>query len=338
MNTQYPIWGDKPYNTINEYCKRTYGEKLYKIAIDAGFTCPNRDGTLDRRGCIFCSAGGSGDFAVKNYDDTNADFPLQLRHLRSIDDQIANGLSLFRGKKTGNRFIAYFQAYTNTYAPVSYLEGIYTQALSHPDIAGISIATRPDCIPDECIELLVSLKKQYPDKFIWIELGLQTMHECTADFIRRGYRLSVFEDTMSRLRTHHIPVIVHVILGLPGESDEMQYETIRYLNTWNPFGIKLQLLHILKETDLAVYYTDPANRYEALTKEHYLDLLIGCIERLSPAIILHRVTGDGPKDLLLAPTWSLNKRDVLNSLHKQMKEQHAYQGRLYSSPSNNGSP
>ncbi len=330
MKTQYPIWGDKPYYTINEYCKRTFGEKLYKIALDAGFTCPNRDGTLDTRGCIFCSTGGSGDFAVKTFYNSDQETPPYTRQIKSIDEQITEGLSLFHSKKAGSRYIAYFQAYTNTYAPVSYLKEIYTQALSHSNIAGISIATRPDCISDECMELLVSLKKKYPCKFIWIELGLQTMHECTADFIRRGYPLSVFENTMSRLQKHNIPVIIHVILGLPGETDEMQYETIGYLNTWKPFGIKLQLLHILKETDLAVYYTDQANRYEPLTKEHYLNLLIGCIERLSPDIILHRVTGDGPKDLLLAPTWSLNKRDVLNSLHKQMKEQHSYQGRLYS--------
>ena len=337
MKTQYPMWGDKPYYTISEYCKCNFGEKLYKIALDAGFTCPNRDGTLDTRGCIFCSAGGSGDFAVKTFYNSNQEIPPYTRQIKSIGEQIKEGLSLFHAKKTGSRYIAYFQAYTNTYAPISYLELVYAEALGHPDIAGISIATRPDCISDECIELLVSLKKQYPDKFIWIELGLQTMHECTANFIRRGYSLSVFEDTMSRLQNHNIPVIVHVILGLPGETDKMQYETIRYLNTWKPFGIKLQLLHILKETDLAGYYADPANKYEPLTKEHYLDLLIGCIERLSPDIILHRVTGDGPKSLLLAPTWSLNKKDVINSLHKQMKEQHAYQGRLNSPPSNNGS-
>lgn len=158
MNTQYPMWGDKPYYTLNEYCKLYFGEKLYKIALDAGFTCPNRDGTLDTRGCIFCSAGGSGDFAVKTSN--------------SIDEQIAQGLSLFKGKKTGSRYIAYFQAYTNTYSPVSYLEQIYTKALDHPDIAGISIATRPDCIEEECLTLLSSLCLRYPDKFIWVELGL----------------------------------------------------------------------------------------------------------------------------------------------------------------------
>lgn len=315
MNTQYPMWGDKPYYSLNEYCKRNFGEKIYKIALDAGFTCPNRDGTLGRRGCIFCSAGGSGDFAVKTYN--------------TIDEQIAEGLSLFKAKKVGSRYIAYFQAYTNTYAPVSYLKQVYTEALDHPDIAGISIATRPDCLSEECLTLLTSLQTRYPDKFIWVELGLQTMHEKTATFIRRGYPLAVFENTMTHLQKHQIPVIVHVILGLPAETDEMQYKTIEYLNQFQPFGIKLQLLHILKGTDLADYFNDPTNNYEVLTKEHYLTLLIGCIERLSPDIVLHRVTGDGPKDLLLAPTWSLNKRDVLNSLHKQMREQHAYQGRLY---------
>ncbi len=333
MNTQYPMWGDKPYYTLNTYCKNTYGEKLYKIALDAGFTCPNRDGTRGTRGCIFCSAGGSGDFAVKTYDTAFVHTSCQThRPVKSLDEQIAEGLSLFKGKKTGSRYIAYFQAYTNTYAPVAYLEQIYTEALDHPDIAGISIATRPDCLPDECLTLLSSLRLRYPNKFIWVELGLQTMHEETAHFIRRGYPLSVFDNAMKRLRNHQIPVIVHVILGLPNETDEMQYGTIEYLNHFQPFGIKLQLLHILKGTDLADYYNDPANNYETLTKEHYLTLLIGCIERLSPDIVLHRVTGDGPKNLLIAPTWSLNKRDVLNSLHKQMKEQHAYQGRLFSAP------
>lgn len=318
MNELQTLWGDKPYYSLNEYCKNRYHEKLYKIAIDAGFTCPNRDGTLHTRGCIFCSAGGSGDFAV------NATY-------KSVSAQIKEGLSLFKGKKVGTRFIAYFQAYTNTYAPIEHLRTLYTQALSHPDIAGISIATRPDCLPDECLTLLSELQTQFPDKFIWVELGLQTIHEETADFIRRGYPLSVFEKAMTELNEFGIPVIVHVILGLPGETADMQYTTIAYLNKWKPFGIKLQLLHILKETDLADYHANPSNHFDALTKQDYLDLLIGCIERLTPDMVIHRVTGDGPKDLLIAPTWSLNKRDVLNSLHKQMKEQGAYQGKLYQS-------
>ena len=311
-----PLWGDKPYYSINEYCKNRYHEKLYKIAIDAGFTCPNRDGTRGKRGCIFCSAGGSGDFAVKAGS-------------KSVTEQIQEGLSLFNGKNIGTRFIAYFQAYTNTYAPVEHLRTLYTQALSHPDIAGISIATRPDCLPEKCLDLLAELQAQFPYKFIWVELGLQTMHAATAEFIRRGYPLSSFEYAMAELTKRNIPVIVHVILGLPGETADMQYETISYLNRLQPFGIKLQLLHILKGTDLADYYENSTNDFKALDKQEYLNLLIGCIERLSPDIVIHRVTGDGPKDLLIAPTWSLNKRDVLNSLHKQMREQNAFQGRLY---------
>ena len=333
MNKYNPLWGDKPYYSVNEYCKHRYHEKLYKIAIDAGFTCPNRDGTLDTRGCIFCSAGGSGDFAVKMFDKKDM---MQVHaasydtaSVKSVTEQIQEGLSLFKVKQVGTRFIAYFQAYTNTYAPVDHLRALYTQALSHPDIAGISIATRPDCLPKECLDLLVDLQTQFPDKFIWVELGLQTMHEATAEFIRRGYPLSVFEKAMDELTKRNIPVIVHVILGLPGETPDMQYATISYLNRLHPFGIKLQLLHILKGTDLADYYIDSVDDFKALDKQEYLDLLIGCIERLSPDIVIHRVTGDGPKDLLIAPTWSLNKRDVLNSLHKQMREQNAFQGKLY---------
>jgi len=335
MTKYNPLWGDKPYYSVNEYCKHRYHEKLYKIAIDAGFTCPNRDGTLDTRGCIFCSAGGSGDFAVKMFDKKDM---MQVHaasydtaSVKSVTEQIQEGLSLFKVKQVGTRFIAYFQAYTNTYAPVEHLRNLYTQALSHPDIAGISIATRPDCLPKECLDLLVDLQTQFPDKFIWVELGLQTMHEATAEFIRRGYPLSVFEKAMDELTKRNIPVIVHVILGLPGETPDMQYATISYLNRLHPFGIKLQLLHILKGTDLADYYIDSVDDFKALDKQEYLDLLIGCIERLSPDIVIHRVTGDGPKDLLIAPTWSLNKRNVLNSLHKQMREQDSYQGKLFQS-------
>ena len=337
MNKYNPLWADKPYYSVNEYCKHTYHEKLYKIAIDAGFTCPNRDGTLDTRGCIFCSAGGSGDFAVKMFDKKDI---MQVHaasydavSAKSVTEQIQEGLSLFKEKKVGTRFIAYFQAYTNTYAPVDHLRTLYTQALSHPNIAGISIATRPDCLPEECLDFLADLQTEFPDKFIWVELGLQTMHESTAKFIRRDYPLSVFEKAMDELNSRRIPVIVHVILGLPDETVNMQYATISYLNRLQPFGIKLQLLHILKGTDLADYYATSTGDFKALDKQEYLDLLIGCIERLSPDIVIHRVTGDGPKDLLIAPTWSLNKRDVLNSLHKQMREQNSYQGKMYHSES-----
>ena len=305
----------KPYYSLDAWCKDTYGEKLYKIALDAGLTCPNRDGTLDTRGCIFCSAGGSGDFTPGR--------------ALSIPEQLTAGKQLLRAKKTGSRYIAYFQAYTNTYGPVSYLDSIYRQALSEPDIAGISIATRPDCLENEVMALLEGLKSDYPDKFIWIELGLQTIHEQTARYIRRGYALSCFTHACDRLHAARIPVIVHVILGLPGETTEMVLETIRFLNGCGIFGIKLQLLHILDNTDLAGEYR--AGKVQVLTLDSYLTLLITCIAALSPDIVIHRVTGDGPKSLLIAPDWSRNKRNVLNTLHQRMKLSSIRQGQCYES-------
>lgn len=313
MNT-LSNWHGKPYYSLDAYCKNTFEHKCYKIALNAHMTCPNRDGSLGTQGCIFCSAGGSGDFAVSTKG-------------ASIDAQINEGLSLFHDKKVGQHFIAYFQAYTNTYAPVDYLEQVYTESLNHPDVCGISIATRPDCLPDEVLDLLSRLKNKYPNKFIWIELGLQTMHEATASFIRRGYPLSCFEDACKRLQAIDIPFIVHVILGLPHETKDDMLATIDYLNSCKPFGIKLQLLHVLKNTDLANYYA--SNAFDTLTKEEYLDILITCLEHLSPDVVIHRVTGDGPKDLLISPLWSCNKRDVLNSLHQLMKARDSYQGKLY---------
>lgn len=309
-----PGWHGKPYYSLDAWCKNTYGEKCYKIALDAGFSCPNRDGTLGSGGCIFCSAGGSGEFAV---EIRNSDLSTQLQ----------KGLSLFHDKKVGTRFIAYFQAYTNTYGPIKKLRRIYETALQEPEVCGISIATRPDCVGEDVCALLSELKEKYTDKFIWVELGLQTIHDATARFIHRGYELSCFEDTFQRLSSAGIPMIVHVILGLPGEGKEEIYETISYLNRLSPFGIKLQLLHILKGTELAhIYETQP---FPVYSQEEYLSVLTDCIARLSPDIVLHRVTGDGPKELLLAPLWSLNKRQVLNHLHAKMKQENIYQGRNY---------
>lgn len=304
-------WHGKPYYSLDAYCKNIFQHKCYKIALNTHMSCPNRDGTLGTRGCIFCSAGGSGDFAVSAVG-------------KSIQEQLQEGVALFRAKKVGRHFIAYFQAYTNTYAPLSYLEQVYTEALECPEVCGISIATRPDCLPDEVLQLLSRLQKAYPGKFIWLELGLQTIHEETARFIRRGYPLACFTDAVTRLHALEIPVIVHVILGLPHETPEMMLDTIAYLNTVKPFGVKLQLLHVLKDTDLADYYLQ--GHFETLSKEDYLQLVVSCLEHLSPDIVIHRVTGDGPKDLLISPTWSCNKRDVLNSLHKLMREKNTCQG------------
>lgn len=308
-------WHGKPYYSLDAWCKNTLQHKCYKIALNAPMTCPNRDGSKGTRGCIFCSAGGSGDFAVSTAG-------------KSMKEQLAEGEALLSRKvalpEDKPCIIAYFQAYTNTYAPVEYLEQIFSQALASPRVCGISIATRPDCLPKEVLALLADLKHQFSEKFIWIELGLQTIHEATARFIRRGYDLSCFEEAFWRLQTLGIPCIIHTILGLPGESREQILRTISYLNRLEPFGVKLQLLHVLKGTDLADCYA--RREFEVLGKEEYLELVIDCLERLSPGIVVHRVTGDGPKKLLIAPLWSSDKRSVLNELHRRIKERGSFQG------------
>lgn len=306
-------WDGKPYYSLNSYLKETYGEKIYKIALDAGMTCPNRDGTLDTRGCIFCSGGGSGEFAVP--------FTPNAYH---VTKQLQQGIQKLEGKKTGKHFIAYFQSYTNTYAPVAYLRGVYEAALAHSMVIGISIATRPDCMSGPVLALLEELKEKYPDKFIWVELGLQTIHEATARFIRRGYSLPVFLEAVDNLVKLQVPVIVHIIIGLPGETKDMLYETICYIRQLPIAGIKLQLLHVLKGTDLSTYPV------QILEKEEYLKMVIHCLELLPADMVIHRVTGDGPKNLLLAPLWSADKRDVLNSLHRMMQEMDTWQGKYNS--------
>ncbi len=310
-------WAGKPYYSLDAWCKEVYGEKLYKIAINAGFTCPTRDGRAGTKGCIFCSAQGSGDFAV----------PLASHPGETIRPQIEAGLKLFHEKHIGSRFIGYFQAFTNTYGPVSYLEAIYRAALDTPEIAGISIATRPDVLPPEVLALLARLKAEYPHKFIWVELGLQTIHTSTAAYIRRGYPLSVFDQAVSNLQQSGIPVIVHVILGLPRETPEDMLRTVQYLNSLPVWGVKLQLLHVLKDTDLAAAYEQ--GTFQVLSREDYLSVLMKCIAALRPDIVLHRVTGDGPRELLLAPTWSLHKKSVLNELHHRLKVEDVWQGKDY---------
>ena len=277
-------WGEKPYRSLDYHLRERYGEKVYKVSLNGNMTCPNRDGTLGSRGCIFCSAGGSGDFA--------GDASL------SVTEQIERQKTGILRKFPAKRFIAYFQAYTNTYAPVDYLERIFSEALSHPDVVGLSIGTRPDCLPADVLELLAELNQKKP---VSVELGLQTIHEKTASFIRRGYPLSCFDEAVKNLRKARLEVIVHTILGLPGESRKEILETISYLNHSDIQGIKLQLLHVLKGTDLADYYHSPG--FPVMTQDEYVDLVIACLERLSPDITIHRLTGDGPKDLLIAPLW-----------------------------------
>ncbi|MDO4490495.1 MAG: TIGR01212 family radical SAM protein [Lachnospiraceae bacterium] len=303
-------WHGKPYYSLDSYLKNTYGRKIYKVSLDGGMTCPNRDGTLDHRGCIFCSAGGSGDFAGDRHMD--------------ITGQINSQIEMIRQKSTARDFIAYFQAYTNTYAPVEYLRDIYTQAISHPDIVILDIATRPDCLQEGVLDLLEEINQLKP---VWVELGLQTIHPATATYIRRGYDLSCFEEAVKKLHSRGIPVIVHTILGLPGENANDVLSTIQYLNTLPIFGIKLQLLHVLRGTDLALDYEKGA--FQTLEMEEYLDLVISCLQHLSPDIVVHRVTGDGPKSLLISPLWSGNKRGVLNRLHQKMAQGKCRQGQLF---------
>ncbi|MEG2428321.1 MAG: TIGR01212 family radical SAM protein [Clostridium sp.] len=308
MNTMI----EKPYYALDYYLKQTFGEKIYKLALDGGMNCPNRDGTLGFGGCIFCSHGGSGDFAE----------PMRT----SVTDQIERAKERVSHKIKQGRYIAYFQSYTNTYAPVSYLEPLFSEAIAHPDIVALSIGTRPDCLPPDVIELLSKLNKQKP---VWIELGLQTIHETTAKNICRGYELPCFEDALIRLKKAGIDVIVHVILGLPGESREDMLDTIRYLSRLNPpiDGIKLQLLHILKDTKLAALYE--AAGFPILSMNEYIDLVLDCIRLLPPDVVIHRLSGDGPKNLLIEPLWSGNKRLVLNSITKAFKDTGAYQGEYF---------
>lgn len=303
-------WGEKRYHSMDYDLKQTYGEKVYKITLNGNMTCPNRDGTVGRGGCIFCSSQGSGDFAGSA--------------AMTITEQLAAGKQAVKQKRPVQAFIAYFQAFTNTYAPVEYLEQIYMEAVRDPEVRILSIATRPDCLGEEVLTLLDRINRIKP---VWIELGLQTIHPETARFIRRGYNLPVFDRAVQELRKRNISVIVHTILCLPGETKGMMFETLDYLNHLDIQGIKLQLLHILKGTDLAeVYQKQP---FWSPSMEEYIELLAECIARLRPEIAIHRLTGDGPKELLIAPLWTSNKRTVLNTLHNYLKKEDIWQGKEY---------
>ena len=304
------LWFNKPYHSLDYELRTTFGEKLYRITLNAGLTCPNRDGTLGVDGCIFCSSKGSGDFA--------GDKRL------SLSEQLANGKLSLANKREIKSYIAYFQAFTNTYGKPEVLEKLYLEAMRDEQVKVLAIATRPDCLEDDILALLDRMNKIKP---VWIELGLQTIHESTAKYIRRGYSLPIFEEKVNALQSMRIPIIAHVILCLPGETIEMMLETIDYLNHLKVQGIKLSLLHILKDTDLAVEYEK--NSFWVPTMEEYLELLGKCICRLDPNMTIHRLTGDGPKDLLMAPIWTSAKRTVLNRLHQYLKENELWQGKNY---------
>ena len=291
--------------TVNEYCKKEFGEKLYKISLNGGMSCPNRDGKLDVRGCIFCSAGGSGDFAP------DRSIPL--------DEQIEDAKRRVSSKYKGTHYIAYFQAYTNTYAPVEKLRALFMPVIKREDIAVLSIATRPDCLSDEVLDLLRELNDIKP---VWVELGLQTIHEKTADYIRRGYSLPVYDKAIRDLEAIGIHTITHLILGLPGETKEDMLQSVRYVSDCGSQGIKLQLLHVLKGTDLASDYEK--GFFRTLLFDEYIDLLADCVRLLPKDMIVHRLTGDGPKNLLIAPMWSADKKRVMNAIHQRLKKEGLY--------------
>lgn len=292
--------------TLSDEMRETFGGKVYKLALDGGFTCPNRDGTCGTSGCIFC-LGGSGAFAERKTDD--------------VWEQIERAKALVEKKNPSGRYIAYFQSYTATYAPLEKLEALFSRAISHPDIVGLSVATRPDCLPDDVIALLRRLNEQKP---VWVELGLQTTDEKTAAYIRRGYPLSVYDDAVSRLKAAGLTVIVHLILGLPGESIETMAQSARYVGKSGADGVKLQLLHVLRGTDLEKDYD--AGLFDTLSLSEYIEALEECIHYLPPSVTIHRLTGDGDKKYLVAPLWSADKKRVLGAIQKAFERDHLVQG------------
>ena len=289
---------------LSDHLKETFGCKVYKIALNGGFTCPNRDGTIDTRGCIFCSAGGSGEFASDP--------------AMSITDQIEEGKKLVAKKITGGKYIAYFQAYTGTYGSVDRLKRLYTEAINHPDVVALSIATRPDCLGDDVLQLLSDLNGIKP---VWVELGLQTIHKRTAEYIRRGYDLKVYDKAVADLRNIGVEVITHVILGLPGETVSDMVDTVGYVCSSGATGIKLQLLHILSGTDLYEEYKQ--GKVKPLSEDEYIDILKECIRVIPDNVVIHRMTGDGDKKILVAPKWSGNKKQVLNRIQKEVLRLHS---------------
>jgi hypothetical protein len=303
----------KRYYSLKQFLKQKFGEKVYKIAVDAGFSCPNRDGTIGTQGCIFCSPRGSGDFAGACTE--------------SITSQIMNsnkGAKDLASKHKITKFIAYFQAFTNTYANIDVLREKYYESLSVPSIVGLAIATRPDCLDEQVLDLLNELNKK---TYLWLELGLQTIHKQTAGLIRRGYPLSCFDEAVSNLNQHRIDTVCHLILGLPGESKEDMLASTKYIAQTNIQGIKLHLLHIIEGTYLADMYL--RGEFKLLTKEEYVSLVVDCLELLPPNVVIHRITGDGPKDTLIGPEWSKNKRDVLNSIEKELIVRDSWQGKFF---------
>lgn len=301
------MWSQRRYHSLDHYLKKEFGEKLYKLSLDGGMTCPNRDGRVSYGGCIFCSGEGSGNFAA----------PRNI----SVEKQIEYAKSLVSEKYSGHRYIAYFQAFTNTYASPEYLKELFMPLIKRDDIAVLDIATRPDCLPPEILNLLSELVKIKP---LWVELGLQTSDNGTAMLINRGYDSEIYPDAVKSLHEIGANVITHMILGLPGENKEMMLRTARFISESGSDGIKLQLLHILRETVLEKMYEK--GEVSELSEAEYIDLVCSIISELPPETVIHRLTGDGDKNKLIAPLWSCDKRKVLNHINHELKQRGIIQG------------
>jgi len=304
------MWKDKRYHSLNYEFKTTFGTKVIKLSLDGGFTCPNRDGTVGSRGCIFCSEEGSGEFAANR--------------ILSISEQIDEQKEILSKKWAKGKYIAYFQNFTNTYSSTEDLRRKYEEALSKEDVVGLAIATRADCLPEEVLDLLEELNKK---TYLWVELGLQTIHEKTEKFIRRGYDLSVYNKGIEELKKRNIKVVTHLIFGLPRESKEDIIETVKYIANTNTWGVKFHLLYIQKDTDLYEYYKN--SPFYIFSKEEYISIICDSIEILPPNMVIHRLTGDGKKGLLIEPKWSLNKLGVLSGIDMELKRRGSYQGMKY---------
>ncbi|MRH44798.1 TIGR01212 family radical SAM protein [Aquibacillus halophilus] len=311
MNNPFPFSFDKKrYHSWNYHLKSTFGHKVFKVALDGGFDCPNRDGTVAHGGCTFCSAAGSGDFAGSRSDDLKTQF-------NEIKDKMHH-------KWKNGKYMAYFQAYTNTHAPVEELRAKYESVLKLDGVVGISIATRPDCLPDDVVDYLAELNSR---TYLWVELGLQTIHQQTSDLINRAHNMDCYLDGVAKLRKHNIRVCTHIINGLPGENFEMMMETVNAVSKMEVQGIKIHLLHLLKGTPMVKQYEKGLLQF--LSKEEYIKLVVDQLERLPKEMIIHRITGDGPPELLIGPMWSMNKWQVLNEIDKELERRNSWQGKLF---------
>ena len=303
-------WDQLPYQSLNYYLKQTYGTKVYKVAVNAGFTCPNRDGTKGTGGCIFCGGEGAGECAGSKLDSISTQMTLEIQRLVN--------------RSGAEKFIAYFQAFTNTYGPLETLRRKYEEAIQDPRVVVLAIGTRPDCLDDQVIALLQEIAAT---KEVWVELGLQTIHKTTADQINRCYDLPCFESAISRLHKAGIKTVVHLIFGLPGETREMMLDSVRYVAASGAWGIKFHLMHVLRNTELAARYAQ--NQFSLLTEDEYLDLIVTAIQLLPETMVIHRLTAEAPRAILVAPEWCIYKRQVLNNLQKKLRSSQAYQGEHY---------